>query len=90
MSKIRFAVIVFFLMSSFSIAQNRIIDSLKNNLTLTKEDTLKVGILNELSWEYSDSDPERSMKYATIKKDYHLPIAMKHHFTAIKAIIRKR
>lgn len=65
MSKIRFAVIVFFLMSSFSIAQNRTIDSLKNNLILTKENTLKVDILNDLSWEYSDSDPERSMEYAT-------------------------
>ncbi len=48
---------------SFSFAQQNKIDSLENLLTATK-DTQRINILNELSKQYRNREPEKSVKYA--------------------------
>ena len=40
------------------------IDSLLNELKTTKEDTIKVNLLNTLSWEYHYSDYDKANEYA--------------------------
>jgi len=50
---------------SFVYSQTRVIDSLKQVITTTRIDTLKVNALNDLSWELRNSDPTLARDYAT-------------------------
>lgn len=65
-----------------TIAQNSIIDSLKNQLLNTKEDSVKVNILNAIGWEYLNINPEKALEYENAalllseKMDYKSGIAI--------------
>ena len=63
--KYKFHSILFFFFISFAIqAQDRhTIDSLKNQISISKSDTLTVGLLNDLAGEYSEIDRDSAIYY---------------------------
>lgn len=57
--------LIFFILLPFLCkSQNRIIDSLLSTLKTQKQDTLKVGVLNDLAWEYTRIDVDKAIIYA--------------------------
>ncbi|PCH66494.1 MAG: hypothetical protein COC01_07865 [Bacteroidetes bacterium] len=72
----------FFLTESFSQDHVRI-DSLKRELKKEKNDSLKIKILNKITWELIDSTPDTSLFYS----NQALQIALKIHYTLAEAEI---
>lgn len=52
------------LFTPVNFAQNLLIDSLKNSLNQTKNDAVRIELLNELSWEFAAIDYNLSVDYA--------------------------
>ena len=72
MNKIRIRINIFigvlFFFSAASLnpifSQDSVIDSLLNELLLAKEDTSKIKIFLNLSWEHHNSNPTKTVEYA--------------------------
>ncbi len=64
MSQKYFFTIVFFLLNTFLFAQNQAIDSMYNNASNEKNDSLKVKKLNDVVWELMFNDKNRAIKIA--------------------------
>ncbi|MES2837254.1 MAG: tetratricopeptide repeat protein [Bacteroidota bacterium] len=62
--KLNFLTFLLFLFALNSFAEKNSIDSIQKILLKSKEDTTKVNLLNALSDEYSNSDFNKSLKYA--------------------------
>lgn len=59
------SIISFFCFTTLSVQANEnIIDSLLNELELVSEDTQKVELFLDISWEYHTSDPKQTINYA--------------------------
>jgi tetratricopeptide (TPR) repeat protein len=59
-----YSIIIFLLISSFTLAQDFQIDVLKLKLRRAKEDTSKVNILNSLSQDLYTSEPQEALLYS--------------------------
>lgn len=74
-------IIIFLIFSTTSFAQKSVIDSLKSELSITQNDTVKIIILNKLAKMFQSNKPEKSLEYSEealkISKDNdyfeHLP-----------------
>jgi len=54
----------FLLISQFSNAQSALVEELKSELIVASFDSVKVYLLNELSFQLRESNPEKSESYA--------------------------
>ncbi len=65
-TKILFGVLLFLSFNLFNpvTAQKSVIDSLHKAMLLAKEDTVKINIFLDLSWEYHNSNPTKTVEYA--------------------------
>ena len=63
---IYFGVLLFFSATLLNpvLAKDSVVDSLLNELLLAKEDTLKIKIFLNLSWEHHNSNPTKTVEYA--------------------------
>lgn len=61
--RILITILFAFLFSSDSVGQNTFADSIKQSLK-TATDSSRVTLLNDLAWQYVNSDPQTSIKYA--------------------------
>ena len=67
-------------------AQESVIDSLLNKLLLAKEDSSKINIFLDLSWEHHNSNPNKTIEYAksalklseSIEYDYGVARSLNH------------
>ena len=58
-------------------AQQNTIDSLHQLLATTREDTIKVNLLNQLSWNFSETKPDSNLFYG----NQALELSKKIHYT---------
>jgi len=58
-------------------AQKNTVDSLHQLLATTKEDTIKVNLLNQLSWNFSETNPDSNLFYG----NQALELARNIHYT---------
>ena len=58
-------------------AQQNTVDSLQQLLATTKEDTIKVKLLNQLAWNFSDTKPDSTLFYG----NQALELSKKIHYT---------
>lgn len=73
--------------SSFSFAQQPVIDSLKRVLSVSKVDTAKVNLYNALAHEYRESNPDSTTVYAN--KAQQLAQKSKYSFGIANAYLNK-
>lgn len=61
-----FLILISFLFTGyFSVAQERLIDSLKNELSEIDNDTAKIVVFNELAMLFYNNNPQKSLEYST-------------------------
>ncbi|MBL4655539.1 MAG: tetratricopeptide repeat protein [Bacteroidia bacterium] len=69
MNRFKKIAVSFLIVSSISFAfADAKIDSLQNVLDNTTNDTLKINLLNRLSWTIRSNDPQKALKYTMIAK----------------------
>lgn len=62
--KANFLIVFVILFVSTSVGQNKIINNLLTDLQNTKNDTIKINLLNDLAWEFTKIDAQRAVDYA--------------------------
>jgi tetratricopeptide (TPR) repeat protein len=70
----RFVFFGFILLRSAGFAQNEVIDSLLTTLKTAKEDTDKVILLNELSWNFLSVDSKKALDYSKAASNLSLDL----------------
>ena len=79
MTKIKFYFTIFFLLYVFHAnAQQTHVDSLKQQLTAAKADSVKIGLAYQISKAYSNTDPD-SMVFMLLATLHHQILAKVNH-----------
>jgi len=76
-----------FLLPQSSVAQSKEIDSLQNVISTTKNDTIKVKTLLELTKQYYGSDPQKAIRFAELANELAKRLKLaKESATALKSM----